>query len=70
MIVYPKREILEGKVRLALYDKDNNILADSGFTEEDKIIAMEYDGLVYTSFPQLPGHCFLDYASVVKKFKG
>lgn len=69
MIVYPKREIIEQGTYLSLYDKDGGILARSGLTEADKIIAIEYDGLVYTSFPQLPDNCFLDYASVVKKFK-
>lgn len=70
MIVYPKRETQEEKVCLSLYDKDGKLLTQSLFTENDKIIALEYDGLVYTSFPQLPNHCFLDYASVVNKFKG
>lgn len=69
MIVYPKRETTNEGTFLTLYNKDSEIIARSTAAAEDKIIAIEYDGLIYTSFPQLPDHYFLDYASVVKKFK-
>lgn len=69
MIVYPKRETANEVTFLTLYNKNNEILTRSEAVATDQIVAIEYDGLIYTSFPQFPDHCFLDYASVVKKFK-
>jgi hypothetical protein len=69
MIVFPKREQISEGVYLSLYNKEGQILIRSTAKTAEDVIAVEYDGLVYTSFPQLPDHCFLDYASVVKKFK-
>lgn len=71
MRVFPKHETINGGNYLSLYDRDGNLLARSAGSENpEQIIGIEFDGLIYMWFPQLPDNFFLDYSSVVKKFKG
>lgn len=69
MIVFPKREQISEQVYLSLYNKEGQILIRSTAGTHEDTLSVEYDGLLYMSLPQLPDHCFLDYASVVKKFQ-
>lgn len=69
MIVFPKREEISEQIYLSLYNKDNQILIRSSAGNKEDILSVEFDGLLYTSFPQMPDSYFLDYATVVKKFK-
>lgn len=69
MIVFPKREQISEQEYLSLYNKEGHILIRSAAGTKEDILSVELDGLLYTSFPQLPDNCFLDYTSVVNKFK-
>jgi len=69
MIVFPKREQIAEQVYLSLYNKEGQILIRSSAGTTEDILTVEYDGLIYMSFSQLPNNVFLDYASVVNKFK-